>query len=63
MHKYIGMDMFILLAYTYIYIYIYIYIYTHIHFPLVCCSIVIFIVLCHNICSAMLFVIFFPQKA
>ena len=38
----------------YIYIYV-IYIYIYIHFHSVCCSIVTFVILCHNVCSPMLF--------
>ena len=52
--------------YICIYVYIYTYIYNiyididididiYIHFHLVCCSIVTFIILCHNVCSPMLF--------
>ena len=43
------------IIYICMYIYIYIYICIYIHFHLVYCSIVIFIILCHNVCSPMLF--------
>ena len=43
-------------VYTYIYIIdTYVYIYIYIHFHNVYCSIVTFIILCHNACSPMLF--------
>ena len=41
-------------VYTYIYI-IDTYVYIYIHFHNVYCSIVAFIILCHNVCSPMLF--------
>ena len=47
--------MYIYNIYLDIYIYTHTHIYIYTHFHSVCCSIVTFVILCHNVCSPMLF--------